>query len=116
MERRLVERAMHGHEEAFDLLVGRIGDGLHSVARRILRDMTLAQDATQQALLEAWRWPASGWWLPPSWLPLSSRPRSRQLRSSAVESLNVLANGRPIPIWRTELPTCGTAPHWREVS
>ena len=55
MERRLVERAMHGDEEAFDLLVGRIGDGLHSVARRILRDTTLAQDATQQALLEAWR-------------------------------------------------------------
>jgi len=55
MERRLVERAMRGDEEAFDLLVDRIGDGLHSVARRILRDTTLAQDATQQALLEAWR-------------------------------------------------------------
>ena len=49
MERRLVELAMHGDEEAFDSLVGRIGDGLHSVARRILRDTTLAQDATQEA-------------------------------------------------------------------
>jgi RNA polymerase sigma-70 factor (ECF subfamily) len=55
MERRLVERAMHGDEEAFDSLVGRIGDSLYSVARRILRDTTLAQDATQQALLAAWR-------------------------------------------------------------
>ena len=55
MERELVERAMHGDEEAFDTLVGRIGDSLHSVARRILRDTTLAQDATQQALLDAWR-------------------------------------------------------------
>jgi RNA polymerase sigma-70 factor, ECF subfamily len=55
MERRLVERAMHGDEEAFDLLVGRIGDSLHSVARRILRDTALAQDDTQQALLDAWR-------------------------------------------------------------
>jgi RNA polymerase sigma-70 factor, ECF subfamily len=55
MERRLVERAMRGDEEAFDMLVGRIGDSLYSVARRILRDATLAQDATQQALLEAWR-------------------------------------------------------------
>ena len=55
MERRLVERAMHGDEEAFDLLVDRIGDSLHSVARRILRDTSLAQDATQQALLDAWR-------------------------------------------------------------
>jgi RNA polymerase sigma-70 factor (ECF subfamily) len=55
MERRLVELAMHGDEEAFDALVGRIGDTLHSVARRILRDTTLAQDATQEALLDAWR-------------------------------------------------------------
>lgn len=55
MERRLVELAMHGDEEAFDILVGRIGDSLHSVARRILRDTTLAQDATQDALLDAWR-------------------------------------------------------------
>jgi RNA polymerase sigma-70 factor (ECF subfamily) len=55
MERRLVERAMHGDEEAFDIMIGRIGDRLHSVARRILRDTTLAQDATQEALLDAWR-------------------------------------------------------------
>jgi RNA polymerase sigma-70 factor (ECF subfamily) len=55
MERRLVELAMHGDEEAFDALVGRIGDSLHSVARRILRDTTLAEDATQEALLDAWR-------------------------------------------------------------
>lgn len=55
MERRLVELAMHGDEEAFDMIVGRIGDSLYSVARRILRDTTLAQDATQQALLDAWR-------------------------------------------------------------
>jgi RNA polymerase sigma-70 factor (ECF subfamily) len=55
MERRLVERAMHGDEEAFDLLVDRLGDSLYSVARRILRDTTLAEDATQQALLAVWR-------------------------------------------------------------
>ena len=55
MDRRLVELAMHGDEEAFDTLIGRIGDGLHSVARRILRDTTLAEDATQQALLDLWR-------------------------------------------------------------
>ena len=46
---------MRGDEEAFDELVGRIGDSMHSVARRILRDTNLAQDATQQALLDAWR-------------------------------------------------------------
>jgi RNA polymerase sigma-70 factor (ECF subfamily) len=56
MDRSLVERAMQGDEAAFDLMVGHIGDSLYSVARRILRDATLAQDATQQALLAAWRY------------------------------------------------------------
>ena len=55
MERKLVERAMHGDEAAFDTLIGRVGDQLHSVARRILRDPYLAEDATQRALLDAWR-------------------------------------------------------------
>lgn len=55
MERRLVEQAMRGDEEAFDMLVGQLGNSLYSVARRILRDTTLAQDATQQALLDTWR-------------------------------------------------------------
>jgi RNA polymerase sigma-70 factor, ECF subfamily len=55
MERKLVELAMHGDEEAFDTLIERVGDQLHSVARRILRDPYLAEDATQRALLDAWR-------------------------------------------------------------
>jgi RNA polymerase sigma-70 factor (ECF subfamily) len=55
MERRLVERAMGGDEEAFDMLVDRIGASLYAVARRVLRDPSLAEDATQQALLAAWR-------------------------------------------------------------
>jgi RNA polymerase sigma factor (sigma-70 family) len=55
MERKLVERAMHGDEAAFDELVVRVGDRLHSIARRILRDPYLAEDATQRALLDAWQ-------------------------------------------------------------
>ena len=55
MERNLVERAMRGDEGAFDALIERFGTQLHSVARRILRDPYLAEDATQRALLEAWR-------------------------------------------------------------
>jgi RNA polymerase sigma-70 factor, ECF subfamily len=56
MERKLVERAMHGDEAAFDALVDRVGGHLLSVARRILRDPYLAEDATQSALLDAWRY------------------------------------------------------------
>lgn len=55
MERSLVERAMRGDELAFDALIERHGTQLHSVARRILRDRYLAEDATQRALLDAWR-------------------------------------------------------------
>ena len=55
MERRLVERAMRGDEPAFDALIGHVGDHLHSVARRILRDPYLAEDATQRALLDVWQ-------------------------------------------------------------
>ena len=56
MERSLVERAMRGDEAAFDTLIERQGDHLHSVARRILRDPYLAEDATQRALLDVWRY------------------------------------------------------------
>jgi RNA polymerase sigma-70 factor, ECF subfamily len=56
MEASLVERAMRGDAVAFDALIERHGDHLHSVARRILRDPYLAEDAAQRALLDAWRY------------------------------------------------------------
>ena len=48
-------RAQHGDEEAFTSLAVALGDRLHAVAHRILRDIGLAEDATQQALLTIWR-------------------------------------------------------------
>jgi len=50
-----VRRAQSGDEEAFALLAVSISDRLHAVAHRILRDLELAEDATQQALLSIWR-------------------------------------------------------------
>jgi len=44
-----------GDEEAFASLAVAAGDRLHAVAHRILRDVDLAEDATQQALLTIWR-------------------------------------------------------------
>lgn len=55
MDRALVVQAQHGDEEAFGRLAAAIGDRLHAVAHRILRDTYLAEDATQQALLAIWR-------------------------------------------------------------
>jgi len=55
MDTDLVTRAQRGDEEAFASLAVATGDRLHAVAHRILRDLDLAEDATQQALLAIWR-------------------------------------------------------------
>jgi RNA polymerase sigma-70 factor (ECF subfamily) len=55
MDRDLVVRAQYGDEEAFASLAVATGGRLHAVAHRILRDIELAEDATQQALLTIWR-------------------------------------------------------------
>lgn len=55
MQRDLVERAMAGDHDAFSELA-RVSIGrLYVVARLILRDEGRAEDATQEALLAAWR-------------------------------------------------------------
>ena len=51
----LVVRAQGGDEQAFASLAVAAGDRLHAVSHRILRDIDLAEDATQQALLAIWR-------------------------------------------------------------
>src|SRR4026207_2000677 len=55
MDTELVIRAQRGDEEAFTSLAVAVGDRLHAVAPRILRDIDLAEAATQQALLNVWR-------------------------------------------------------------
>ena len=55
MDADLIGRAQRGDEEAFASLAVAAGDRLHAVAHRILRDTDLAEDATQQALLNIWR-------------------------------------------------------------
>ena len=55
MQRDLVERAMAGDRDAFtELGRGQI-DRLYAIARLILRDDDRARDATQEALIGAWR-------------------------------------------------------------
>ena len=51
----LIGRAKRGDEEAFTTLVLELGDRLFSVAYRILRDTSRAEDAVQQTFLTAWR-------------------------------------------------------------
>jgi RNA polymerase sigma-70 factor (ECF subfamily) len=54
-QRELVERAGAGDHDAFALLVRGSVARLESVARLILRDPELAQDAVQDAYMRAWR-------------------------------------------------------------
>jgi RNA polymerase sigma-70 factor, ECF subfamily len=55
MDTDLVVRAQHGDKGAYAFLAAEIADRFLAVARRILRDMDLAEDATQQALLSIWQ-------------------------------------------------------------
>jgi len=55
MQPDLVERARRGDQAAFSALAAASVDRCYAIAYRILRDPHLAQDATQQALLGAWR-------------------------------------------------------------
>lgn len=55
MDRDLIDRAKRGDREAFTSLVVAFGDRLYSIAYRILRDTSRADDAVQQAFLTAWR-------------------------------------------------------------
>jgi RNA polymerase sigma-70 factor (ECF subfamily) len=51
----LVEQAQRGSHEAFDALATAAYHRLYAIARRILREPYLAEDAVQDALLRAWR-------------------------------------------------------------
>jgi RNA polymerase sigma-70 factor, ECF subfamily len=51
----LVDRARNGDREAFGVLAGGSVDRLYGIARLLLRDTELAEDATQEALVRAWR-------------------------------------------------------------
>ncbi len=55
MQRDLVEAARQGDHEAFEALAISVGDRLFAIARLILRDVDRAQDAVQDALVQAWR-------------------------------------------------------------
>jgi RNA polymerase sigma-70 factor (ECF subfamily) len=54
MQTALVERARSGDRDAFAVLALGAVDRLYAIARLVLRDADLAEDATQEALVRAW--------------------------------------------------------------
>jgi RNA polymerase sigma-70 factor (ECF subfamily) len=55
MDTDVIVRAQRGDPGAYALIATDIGDRFLAVARRILRDLDLAEDATQQALIAVWQ-------------------------------------------------------------
>jgi len=55
MDTELVTRAQRGDQTAFADLAAARADRFLAASHRILRDLSLAEDATQQALLAIWR-------------------------------------------------------------
>jgi RNA polymerase sigma factor (sigma-70 family) len=55
MDSELVVRAQRGDRAAFADMAVAVGDRLHATAYRMLRDTSLAEDASQQTLLKAWQ-------------------------------------------------------------
>lgn len=53
MQTQLVDRARRGDREAFAVLAAGAIDRLYAIARLVLRDSDLAEDATQDALVRA---------------------------------------------------------------
>jgi RNA polymerase sigma factor, sigma-70 family len=50
-----VERAIGGDHDAFAALIGASSNRMYALASLILRDVDRAQDATQEAIVRAWR-------------------------------------------------------------
>jgi RNA polymerase sigma-70 factor (ECF subfamily) len=55
MRHDLIDRARRGDQEAFAMLATGEVDRLHAIARLILRDPDLVEDAVQEALVRCWR-------------------------------------------------------------
>jgi len=55
MRQDLIERARRGDRDAFGQLAALEIDRMHAIARLILRDSGLAEDAVQEALVRCWR-------------------------------------------------------------
>ena len=84
-----VTRAMAGDHDAFAALANANVDRMYALARVIVRDADRAEDATQEALVRAWRElprqgvplePGSGWSGGGRRAGISSRPPERRRR------------------------------------
>lgn len=97
VDRRLVEQAQRGDEDAFEALVRATGDRCVGIAYRILRDVDLAEDAVQSAYVSAWR-DLRSLREPDRFEPWLHRTLTRACYEEARKSRRFAANIRALPI------------------
>ena len=97
MDRRLVEQAQQGDEDAFEALVRATGDRCVGIAYRILRDLDLAEDAVQSAYVSAWR-ELRSLRDPDRFEPWLHRTLTRACYEEARTSRRFAANVRALPL------------------
>ena len=96
MDRRLVEQAQRGDEDAFEALVRATGDRCVGIAYRILRDVDIAEDAVQTAYVSAWR-DLRSLREPDRFEPWLHRTLTRACYEEARKSRRYAANIRALP-------------------
>jgi RNA polymerase sigma-70 factor (ECF subfamily) len=106
----LVARTARGDEEAFAELYDRLGGLAYSLAFRVLRSTTLAEDAVQEAFLGVWRTAdrfdarrasARAWLLLQVRARAIDRVRHEQRRATvAVEPEELESSPAPDDVWR----------------
>ena len=92
MDTDLVTRAQRGDKGAYAILATDIAGRFLAVARRILRDIDLAEDATQQALLAIWQH-----------LPQLRDPARFEAWSYRLLVRACYAEGRAVRVWTPNL-------------
>ena len=103
MDRRLVERAQGGDQDAFAALVRITGDRCLAIAFRILRDVDLAEDAVQSAYVSAWR-EVRSLRDPDRFEPWLHRTLARACYEEARKTRRFAANVRTLPIASMSVP------------
>lgn len=103
MDRRLVEQAQRGDEDAFEALVRATGDRCIGIAYRILRDLDLAEDAVQSAYVSAWR-ELRSLREPDRFEPWLHRTLTRACYEEARRSRRFAANIRALPVESSYAP------------
>ena len=112
MQQELARRAREGDHDAFSALVRETLGRLYTTARLILRDPDRAEDAVQDALIDAWRdirglrdLDRLDAWLHKLLVRSCYRAAKRERRRTSPRSRSARSTTAPVPTARCRSPT-----------